>query len=401
VTANPPRILFITSESPHTAAAGAIVLHRLFRDYPTDRLLVVTNSLPPSDSARLGCEYRRLPLLADRAQRTRFWVWRNALSTLGAPHVMSLRRLQQTVNDFSPSVVVSLMQDSWYYMLAARYAHRARLPLLLLVHDLPHGFETVPNWLRKRQAARDAKVVRQAAARLFIGPGMREWFNQTVQLDGDVLLPPRSPHPVAHDPEMNRQLKRPGQLTLGYAGGLHYGYGEQLLQILPTLRSAGVRVEMFGPLPAGTVTTLRGAEDVFRFNGYKAMPEEAWRTIAERCDAVLQPYLNPPGAHALQYRTHFPSKLGDALALGLPLLITGPREAAGARWCGSQNAELAAIVSDPSPAALEATLHRLRDDGDWRVSLARNAQAAAHAFDPAPLQAKLLEHLQRINPASA
>lgn len=392
-----PRLLFVTSEPPHTAAAGAIVFHRLFQAYPSDRLLVVTNSLPPAGAERLGCEYRYLPLLADRAQRTRFWSWRNRLSALGAPDHVSLRRLHRMVGDFSPEVVATLMQDSWYYTLAARYAQRKGLPLLLFVHDLPQIFEPVPRWLQARQLARDARIAREAAARLFISPGMRDWFKRSADLDGEVLLPPRSPLPVTRPPEDCRRLKHFGRLTLGYAGGLHYGYGEQLLRLLPVLRETGTQVEMFGPTPGGIVSALRAAPDVFHLNGYASTPENAWRTMSERCDAVLQPYLNPPGSHALQYRTHFPSKLGDALSSGLPLLITGPDDATGVAWCRA-HADVSAIATDPSPTALGAILERLRNDPEWRVRLARNAQAAAKAFDLEPLRAQLATHLRRLSP---
>lgn len=388
----PPRVLFLTSEAPHTGAAGAIVFHRLFLDYPSDRLLVVTNTPPPAGASRLACRYVHMPLAADRFNRTRFWPWKAILRSLGASSLLSLGAIDRRLQGFAPDVVVTLMQDSWYYDLAARFARRRGLPLGLFIHDLPHGFEPVPDWLKARQCRRDAAVYRQAAARLCVSCGMADWFFEEYGVPGEVLLPPRDDDAPHQKPETCRMLKTPGRLTLGYAGGLHYGYGEQLLALLPMLRETGTRLEYFGPPPAGVVAPLAAATDVIRFNGYAPTPTEAWRTLLTRCDVILQPYLNPPGRHERQYRTHFPSKLGDCLSLGLPLLITGPEYAGGVAWC-LQHDDPALIVTDPAPAAFRAALEKLRVSGELRVNLATRAQVAAPAFAGPLLRARLRQVL--------
>lgn len=394
----PPRVLFLTSEAPHTGAAGAIVFHRLFTGYPPDRLLVVTSHLPPASAERLPCRYEHVPLRVDRLNRTRFWPWRTALRVLGGAAWLDLDAVDRALGDFQPDIVVTLMQDGWYYDYAARYARRRKLLLALFIHDLPDGFEPVAPWLRARQCRRDATVYRQAAHRLCISDPMRAHFLATYGVDGEVLPPPRTETPVSQPPESCRELKQPGRLTLGYAGGLHYGYGEQLLKMLPVLRATGTVIELFCAPPGGILAPLKEATDVLHFHGYAPTPEAAWRGLLERCDAVLQPYLNPPGVHHRQYRTHFPSKLGDCLSLGLPLLITGPADAAGSAWCLARP-EIAAVVTDSAPAALTAVLLRLRDDADYRVRLARNAQTASTAFSAPALRRRLHEILATFHSA--
>jgi glycosyltransferase involved in cell wall biosynthesis len=383
-----PRVLFLTSESPHTAAAGAIVFHRLFQNYPADRLLVVTNTPPPPAAGRLNCNYVTLPLAVDRLNRTRFWRWRTAGRALGGASLIRLARIDQALDGFVPDVVVTLMQDSWYYDLAARYARQRHLPLVLFIHDVASGFEPVAAWLRPHQLRRDAAVYRQADRRLCISRGMVDYFQKAFEVTGEVLPPPRSDHMPGQPPQACRELKEPGRLVLGYAGGLHYGYGEQLLQLLPVLRATNTIIELFGPSPGGNLTPLREATDVLRFNGYAATPEEAWRGLLARCDAILQPYLNPPGEHAAQYATHFPSKLGDCLALGLPLLITGPAEASGMAWCLAHPGCALTVTATDRSDLIDA-LHRLRDDPALRMTLAAAGQKAATNFDSAPLRAQL------------
>lgn len=395
----PPRVLFLSSESPHSSGAGAIVFLRLFADYPPDRLLVLTSHPPPGGAERLACRYERLPLRVDRLNRTRFWTWRNGLRAFGGASWLSLRPIDRALGDFQPDLVVTLMQDSWFYDYAARYARLRRLPLALFVHDLPDGFEPVPAWLKAAQRARDRTVYRQARRRLCISAPMERHFAETCGVAGDVLPPPRSATPVRQAPEKCAQLKQPGRLTLGYGGGLHYGYGEQLLRLLPALRTAGVTLELFGAPPGGgPLAALNEATDVLRFHGYASKPEHAWRSLLERCDVVLQPYLNPAAQHARQYRTHFPSKLGDCLSLGLPVLVTGPADAAGAAWCLARPGS-ALVVTDPAPAAFATALARLQDDGPGRVALARQAQAAAEEFAVVPLRCRLQELLASALPS--
>jgi len=387
-----PRVLLLTNEAPHSAGAGAIVLHRLFSGYPPDRLLVVTNRPPPDGAERLPSRYERLELAVDRINRTRFWLWRPALRALGASRLPAISRVDARLHGFRPQIVATLMQDSWYYELAARYARQRDLPLVVFVHDLPDGFEPVPSWLRARQQRRDATVYHQAVHRFCISAPMRDHFRHHFGIDGEVLLPPRSDTPVAQTPDRCTRLKTPGRVTLGYAGGLHYGYGEQLLRMLPALRATGTRLELYGPPPTGAVVALREATDVLHFNGYVSAPEEAWRRIMEDCDAVLQPYLDPPGEHTRQYRTHFPSKLGDALSLGLPLLISGPSDASGVAWC-REHGDCALHVAYPTQPAAQAALLQLRDEPDLRLDLARRGQVAARQFAAPVLRQRLLEAL--------
>ncbi|MFI5335187.1 MAG: glycosyltransferase [Opitutales bacterium] len=388
----PPKILLLSNESPHSGAAGAIVLLRLFAGYPADRLVVVSNQPVPPEARRLEFPYYFLPLAVDRLQRTRFWRWRIAGRVLGGAALLRLDRLDSLLAGFQPDVVVTVMQDSWYYDLAARYARCHRLPLVLLVHDDPRGFEPVWDPLRGLQTSRDRAVYTQAVRRFCISGPMAERFRLDFGVTGEVLPPPRSDTVPHQMPEACRRLRQPGRLTLGHAGGLHYGYGEQLQQMLPVLRATGTVVELFGPRPAGILAPLAAATDVLHFHGYAPTPEAAWQGILEHCDAVLLPYLNPPGPHARQYRTHFPSKLGDCLSLGVPLLVTGPDFASGLAWCRGQG-DVAWCVSNPEPAELGVALEQLRDSGDRRVSLATRAQAAATAFDAAPLRELLATSL--------
>jgi glycosyltransferase involved in cell wall biosynthesis len=388
-----PRLLVISNEAPQTGAAGSIILFRLFANYPAENILVVTNRPEPAGCERLPCRYDFLPLRIDQLNNTRFWKWKAALRAAGAAGLLGTSKLELLSAAFKPDLVVTVMQDSWYYEFAAKVARRIGKPLIMFGHDLAHGFEPVPAMFRRRQLARDRKFLTQCAAKLCVSEGMVRFFEREFGVAASVLYPPRSAEPVHQSPEFCRTLKTPGRLTLGYAGGLHYGYGEQMLAMLPVLRETGTIVEMFGPLPGGNLAVLKEATDVFHFNGYLSPPEAAWRALLDRCDALLQPYLNPPGGHHLQYQTHFPSKLGDCLALGIPLLITGPADASGVKWC-LDHPGTALCVVDPRPERLKDALKTLRDDADARMRIATGGQEHGEAdFLPCNLQLELHRRL--------
>lgn len=356
---------------------------------------MISNRALPRPGQRLGCDYFTHRILADRLQQTRFWKWRTAARVLGGADFLPLSSLDRLVGDFRPDAVVTLMQDSWYYELAARYARKKKLPLILFIHDLPHGFEPVAPCLLKRQLQRDRAIYEQAAVRFCVSPGMEAWFRREFDLPGDVLLPPRSPSPPSQDPELCRKLKTPGRLTLGYAGGLHYGYGEQIAAMIPALRATHTHLEIFGPALSGALVGLKDAADVITFHGYAPTPEDAWSGLLARCDAVLLPYLNPPGVHHLQYQTHFPSKLGDMLSLGLPLIVTGPSEASGVIWCREHGLSTGVVTEEGGSALLEI-LTSLSACSNLRVSLAICALEMASTFDLGVVFGELESRLQDI-----
>jgi glycosyltransferase involved in cell wall biosynthesis len=389
-----PRILFITNEAPQTGAAGSIILFRLFKEYPADRLLVVTNSLQPSGSDRLSCRYEFLQLKLDLLKNTRFSEWRFIMRSLGASRLLGTSGLESLLVGFVPDVVVTVMQDSWYYDFAAKMAQRLRKPLIVFGHDLSHTFEPLPVVFRRRQLARDREFLTQCAVKLCVSEGMVRFFQQEFGVSSSVLYPPRSAHPINQSPELCRSLKTSGRLTIGFTGGLHYGYGQQLLEMLPIFRETRTFVEVFSPMPTASLDALKEASDVFKFNGYLSPPEAASLEILQRCDVLIQPYLmNPPENCRLHYQTHFPSKLGDYLSMGIPLLITGPPDASGMAWC-LEHSGSALCVTDPNPAALRHALQLLKKDQELRVDIARGAQSLAREhFSLGALQTQLRNHL--------
>jgi hypothetical protein len=214
-------------------------------------------------------------------------------------------------------------------------------------------------------------------------------------------------------------------LTLGYAGSLAYGYGEALVALIPVLREVGARILISSPRPPEKLKALLEATDVVEWMPHRADIMDMWRTMQARADAMILPYMNPAGSNELLYQTHFPSKLTEYLALGMPVIVSGPEEATGVRWAlgkgpeargkrqeaGGKEARHEAIgegheakggegnfdrshfeivkgapngaVPCTSREELVAVLRRLKTDGELRRELAKRAvEAGRRDFDP-------------------
>jgi glycosyltransferase involved in cell wall biosynthesis len=250
------------------------------------------------------------------------------------------------------------------------------------VHDINDDFEPVLPWARTAALNHDAAFYRQAARRLCVSPEMAAYCQTRYGAPGDVLYPNRSPglQPVASDPA--HALRTAGCLTIGFAGNLGYGYGRELCRLLPALRASGSRLIVYARPPGTDCSELVSATDCVDLRGFKPA-SEAWDGIQRDCDAVWLAYPVPAGEFERLYRHHFPSKLPEYLALGLPVIVSGPAYATGVRWALANN--LAAIARvDPSVDDMIRVFSDLAASADLRGSLAREGVAAGNRdFDPA------------------
>jgi glycosyltransferase involved in cell wall biosynthesis len=140
-------------------------------------------------------------------------------------------------------------------------------------------------------------------------------------------------------PATINSLHSSAPLTLGYAGSLAYGYGEALVDLIPVLREVGAQILISTPRPPENLKALLDSTDVIEWMPHRADVNEMWRTMQERADVMILPYMNPAGSNELLYRTHFPSKLTEYLALGMPVIVSGPEWATGLRYAQGRKQE--------------------------------------------------------------
>ena len=451
--------------------AGGIVLHRLLSGYPADRLLVIGQPAHPS-ARLLGCTYRFLQTPLRRLEKTRFSCHKKSLAAIGLIPLPSRRTITRLIGNFRPDVILCVMTGTPWLLTAKRTAVDLGVPLVLIVHDINEEFETVFPWAKNALFEKNRLVYRAAARRLCVSPEMAEFLEQRYGVPGEVMYPNRSEElqPRALDdslvlraslqrheargarredskrpetrgergeedegnfdkgnfdilkdspPATSHPLQASAALTLGYAGSLAYGYGEALVELIPVLRVVAARILISTPRPPEKLKALLEANDVVEWMPHRADINEMWRTMQERADVMILPYSNPARGNDLLYRTHFPSKLTEYLALGMPVIVSGPEEATGVKWARGEGREARSerreaadfesshfdiLKKAPNGAVpcstreeLVACLQRLRSDGGLRSELAKRAEEAGRRdFDPVEITTRFRQILTEV-----
>lgn len=374
-----PRVLLYSEQVPESSYAGSLVLLRLFAGFPPEQLLVA--GPPPKEGAdTLDCTYLPLRLPLQRLTRSRFAALYRAAHLYRVAPGPDGPGVTAAIRQFRPTVVVCILQSFPHYAKAARLARELDVPLVWIVHDLPETFEPVPSWARKRQRTFNRDLYGQAGHRLCVSRQMAEYLQRLYGTEGTVLYPSRDEDLVARPVEETARLKEPDRLRLGYAGSLAYGYGRAIEELLPVLEESGT-----------VLTVFTREQPVWKdhpqvdFRGFAPSPKAAWEALQKDCDALLLPFdrQGEPNLKRL-YSTHFPSKLTEYTALGMPIVVCGPTYSTGVLWARS-NPEAALTAHEPGELA--AHLHSLRTDGALRRKLAAGAlEAGRRDFDPVVLK---------------
>jgi glycosyltransferase involved in cell wall biosynthesis len=383
--ATEPRILILSGAVPQTWYAGSLLLYRLLQHHPS-ALLKAVGPRPQPSSDTLACEYAELlPAPSSRLDLTRLAEFKRSLQAMSLVGRIPDSRVDQAVGRFQPDVVVTVMERFDYVDAAHRFCRRHGLPLAVMVHDRLESFERVYPAFAPAQQRRFADVYQDAAVRFCISPEMEQCLQMAYGAAGTVLYPNRAEELTPRPVEASSLLAAPPGLTIGYAGAMNYGYGERIAQVMPRLAAAGITLRVYSreapPEMKGVV-----------YAGAFRRTIDLWEQVKKECDVVWLPYSYSAELRSL-YETHFPSKLTEYLALGMPVLITGPSYATGVRW-GLRHPDAAAVVTDEQPEQILDALERLRESAPWRLQLASEARSAGDAdFEPARIRAIFLEAL--------
>jgi glycosyltransferase involved in cell wall biosynthesis len=368
-----PSIIIVSQEVPHAKAAGSILLLRLLEHWPADRIQVF-GPLPPQGAATLDCVYTEFRPLISRLQYTRF-------APLAPPLAAVLPATPLKIAANKPAIVLSVMQTSMYYRAAYAAARHLGLPFGLIIHDDPEEIEVLRRWGLPTMRRLNGRIYRNADVRFCVSPQLRDLLAARYGASADVLYPNRSASLAPRPVEWNRSL-RGERLTIGYAGTMNYGYAARLKELAPIFYAADVTLRIYS-LQQREFLAAPGVE----YAGASEQPDIVWERVKAECDAVILPYCRPQDGHQQLYRTHFPSKLPEYLALGMPVIVTGPSYATGVQWA-AKNPDACIRVDLDEDAKWADLLSQLAADAVLRSTLALRALDAARRFDPREISAK-------------
>jgi glycosyltransferase involved in cell wall biosynthesis len=299
------------------------------------------------------------------------------------PVLPSNKMVHDLVRSFRPDVVVTVAHGSWHVE-ARRVAQEFELPLVCFFQDWWPDFPDVPLAFCSRVEREFRKTCAASDIAICVSDGMRrelgEPENSLVLHDAPSLLACG---------EVTRHFELP--LRVAYFGNLSE-YGPLIESALRAFNNSNrVRLEVFGPSPLWT----SGAEDEFRSRGvYRGfISSNKLAQSLQNFQAALVVMSFVPSLRR-RMTTSFPSKMIDAMQLGLPVVIWGPEYCSAVQW--ARRGQRALCVTDASPSALRQALEELAASPAEQERFAKSSsEAVAGDFNPERIQAQFVDALRR------
>lgn len=369
-----PRILFICDFPPSAHRGGAILLSRLFCEYPADRLAVLSGShyagLAPSDGQVAGRQF----LFPTTSKTGRWGIGRLKtlidilmLPVLAVWGFKILRRLHV-------EAIVAVAHDS-FFLVASALSRITKLPLILIVHD-----DWVATWSQQYRIFRPVfhhvfgGVARQAAYVYVVSPQMRDLLHSEFGVRAEFELP--GTDPIEAEQRDVEAATGDGTLDIVYAGtltGAMYDSLSVLLRLVTSdrLRDLGVAewvLHLYTPTPP---EELFASSPHIRFHGWVAPAQ--LRKDMTKASVLFLPLSFRADQRAIT-ETSFPSKTADYLAAKTPILVCAPAMCALTQYAREYG--FAEVVTEPSDELLGRALARIGNSAELRARLREGAERA-------------------------
>ncbi|RMG89676.1 MAG: glycosyltransferase WbuB [Chloroflexi bacterium] len=197
--------------------------------------------------------------------------------------------------------------------------------------------------------------------------------------------------PQPRDPALAREFGLEGKFVVGYLGT--HGMAHALPKVLEAAERLRHREEIaffFAGAGAerGRVEQLVGERGLQNVRLIPRQPKERMPALWSLCDLALVPLRDSP-----VFTTVIPSKIFEAMAMGVPLLLSVPAgEATGiVRATGS-----GVCVPPENPQAMADAIDRLADAPEEMAVLRQRARAAALNFSRESLAKSMLDVLSQV-----
>lgn len=355
-------------------------LLRVFQGYPKEKLCVL-GPKPPEGAKLLDCPYHRLRYPIQRWRNTRFHRWAMSLPVLSPAFRPRSDQISFFLGSFLPDAVFTVMDNFSWYRSAWDFACRTGKPLITMTMDAPDRFEKNLLLLEPFKQKQIGEIYRGAERNLCVSRQMTDFIGKKYHAPTETFYfgPPDGLAPRL--PDESSKLRKDGYLTLGFAGGLAYGYGEALLKVARKLVGSGHRIRIYSrDRPEGELAGLVDYAGCF--------PHEVlWKKFQEECDANLLVYAFDHANDDL-YRTHFPTKLSEYAWQGMPMVMVGPAHATGILW-GLDHPEACRVVTQADLEPLPKIMQQMMQEPKARRSMASAAaKAAEQEFDPQAIRVR-------------
>ncbi len=358
------RLAYVGEVPVQATFHGSAVLHRLFSMHADECRIIELGRASDPNMRVPGAEYENVKYACQNIRR-------NGLGSLGRFLNYSLldatiRRVRRACED-AEAIVTVAHGLGWF--VADEVAAQLHKPLHLVVHDYPSP--TFPKTPLKTKSIERAflRTYARAASRMCVSSYMEEYYRERTRTRGQVLLPGRS-ELVSQEPYAPARPRGNSPFTIGLFGSLYSKSSIEVLEILA--RSIGntfgmdSQINIYGIPPGVKLRSQINDKLLINFRGF--IPTAEFVTLLRtELDALFLPV--PFEESSLNMSIHFPSKLTDYTATGLPIVVCGPRSSSAWKWTSDFPS---AFVVCESSERLPDEIGRL-SDYDESVRLGRNS----------------------------
>jgi glycosyltransferase involved in cell wall biosynthesis len=370
-------LLFICDFPPSNLAGGPILMSRLLRDYPSDRMVVLTSSrylrVSPNEG-RLICDHIAFPT-------TKGWGrWglgrmKNFIDWLMVPVLSSVAI--QLIKTRCIRVIVTIAHGQ-FFVAAALAGRITRTPYVVVMHDDTVTPGERQSWFLKYVLRSWAhRALRHASHIYAIGPEMQQLLKAEYGVDSE-LQRPGTERDRKSDPTATKFSPPPHSAVILFAGAINDSV-QSSLKLLAEIIIAG-KLQAHG-IPSAELhlyTQLSPERihdwgwDHHNISVHPWVSQQELQGVLRRADILFLPYsFSEASRYAVE--SAFPSKTADYLAAGRPILVFGPQYSSLVRYAKEQG--FAEVVDNFDEDVLARSIQRLLSDSVHRDELCKRSLA--------------------------
>jgi len=391
---NFPRLLYWADLPVSATRAGPMLMHRLLKAWPAEKLMVVT------PGAKTTCDLPGVrtveppPASLRNLFRSRLAsAWTTLLGTKTLTETLISRGagpkwLAGQLDDFAPQAVLTAgVSAAWIG--ADGLARRLGVSLHVIIHDDHHYADFWCRPLKPFGEKLFGRTYRRAASRLCVSRPMEREYERRFGVAGDVLLPSRDAQAVVFDKPRSIASGVAKPAKIFYAGSITRQGFREVDAIAGVLKKHGHRLILYsGTKPSDGFTP----QHMERREPVPAM--ELVKRLHEEADLLLL-YTDFTSAMREVVKTLFPSKLVDYTAAAVPIVVAAPDYACIVDYLRSRPTA-AELVTDKNPEVVASAIEHLLAQPEKRKMLAEGAvEVGMEDFDHAKVFGKFCQAVGR------
>ncbi len=171
-----------------------------------------------------------------------------------------------------------------------------------------------------------------------------------------------------------------GKITIVFTGAVYHANADALTNLVAALcqlNQPEIRLHIYSNQPASMLKLAANDDEWVVWHDH--LSQEPAADVQRKADILFLPLGFHTGIDEV-IRTAAPSKLGDYLASGRPLLVHAPANSFVATYV--EKHQCGVVVDQDSPSALAMAIETLLEDSNVRKQISQNARNRAHVdFD--------------------